>query len=63
MLNQRNKHITFYVPYTPAGSACNWLAAETEQEAWKNLMADAAHMPYKTQADFEKRGYTVQKWE
>ena len=53
---------TQYVPVTPGGSACVWLAAKTEHQAWANLLKDAAHMPYKTIENFKKRGYTVEKW-
>jgi len=55
-----------FVPFTPAGSCLMHLAAPTEEEAWKNLMHDARHMPYPDKAAFIKRGYTVEdssKWE
>ncbi len=51
-----------YVPVTPGGTPCVWIAANTEEKAWENLMKDAAHMPYKTKKNFQKRGYTVEKW-
>lgn len=51
-----------YVPITPGGSPCTWLASPTEAEAWAALLKDAAHMPYKDQAAFEARGYTVEHW-
>lgn len=63
---------TWYVPVTPGGTPVIWgasnrrgllNAAQTEAEAWKNLMADAAHMPYADQAAFEQRGYTIERWE
>ena len=47
---------TVFVPITPGGSACAWLEAETEEEAWKKLLKDAAHMPYKTKENFVKSG-------
>lgn len=50
-----------FVPITPAGTICIWLAAKTEEAAWKNLLKDAAHMPYKTKENFQERGYTVAK--
>lgn len=50
-----------YVPVTPGGAVCIWLKAKTEEQAWKNLLNDAAHMPYKTVAGFKQRGYTVEK--
>lgn len=38
------------------------LAAKTEEQAWKNLLRDAAHMPYPNTVEaFKKRGYTVAK--
>ncbi|MEH6434342.1 hypothetical protein [Massilia sp. DD77] len=51
-----------YIPVTPAGTPCDWLAANSEQKAWANLMEDAKHMPYKTIEQFKKRGFTVEKW-
>lgn len=50
---------TRFVPITPAGTPCTWLMSKTEKEAWERLLKDAAHMPYKTKANFQKRGYTV----
>lgn len=52
-----------YVPHTPAGTPCVWISAKTEAQAWKNLLCDAHHMPYKGIAGFKARGYTVEKWE
>lgn len=49
-----------FVPVTPAGTPCTWLAAPTEEEAWGKLLKDAAHMPYRGVAGFKQRGYTVQ---
>jgi hypothetical protein len=48
-----------YVPVTPAGSPLLALKAQSVEQAWANLLRDAAHMPYKTQKNFEKRGYRV----
>ena len=48
-----------YIPVTPAGTACTWLASETEDEAWEELLKDAAHMPYDVKQGFIERGYTV----
>lgn len=50
-----------WVPVTPGGSILTHLEASTEEQAWKNLMIDAAHMPYRDQAAFEARGYEVCK--
>lgn len=52
-----------YVPITPGGTVLGWLARDTEDAAWQALMQDAAHMPYRNRAGFEKRGYTVEKFE
>lgn len=48
-----------WVPVTPGGTVCTWIAAETEDEAWKLLMANAIHMPYPNKAAFIARGYEV----
>lgn len=53
---------TQFVPVTPGGTACVWLASPTEEEAWAKLLKDAAHMPYKTVEGFKARGYTVEEW-
>lgn len=55
-------HKACWVPVTPGGTVCDWLMAKTEDEAWANLLRDAAHMPYKTKENFIARGYTVEKW-
>jgi hypothetical protein len=52
-----------YMPFTPAGTPLDHLAADTETEAWENLLEDAKHMPYRTQENFQKRGYSVLPWE
>ena len=52
-----------FVPVTPGGTPCDWIEAKSEDEAWEKLLKDAAHMPYKTKANFIKRGYTVERWE
>lgn len=49
-----------FVPVTPGGTPCFWLASNTEDEAWEKLIVDAAHMPYKTKEGFVARGYTVE---
>ncbi len=51
-----------WIPQTPAGTNCDWLAARTEAEAWANLLRDAAHMPYEGKPGFIARGYTVHLW-
>lgn len=48
-----------FVPCTPGGSMCFHLESNTEAAAWKKLLKDAAHMPYKTKENFIKRGYSV----
>lgn len=52
-----------YVPCTPGGTALPHLKAPTEEQAWKNLLKDAAHMPYRGVEGFKARGYTVEHWE
>ena len=51
----------FYIPKTPGGNLCTWLIAKTEEQAWKNLLIDDAHMPDNTKENFIKRGYSVVK--
>lgn len=51
-----------YVPITPGGTPCIWLASESEDEAWEKLLIEGAHMPYKTKENFQKRGYVVEEW-
>jgi len=51
-----------WIPRTPAGTECDWLASRSEDEAWTKLMRDAAHMPYEDKAAFIARGYTVNLW-
>ncbi len=48
-----------YCPVTPGGTICTWLVSASEDGAWQNLLADAAHMPYKGREGFEARGYSV----
>ncbi len=50
-----------YIPITPGGAPCTWLQSNSEKRAWKKLLIDTAHMPYKTNKNFKKRGYTVGK--
>ena len=66
-----SKRGTWFVPVTPGGSPMVWgaaarsgkmNAATTEDQAWENLMEDAAHMPYQNKAAFIERGYTVECW-
>lgn len=62
----------YYIPVTPAGTPVIYgagctpgklLAAKTHEQAIKNLLEDAAHMPYGTWKNFRERGYTIEKWE
>lgn len=62
-MSKKPKPKVSYIPETPGGTVLTWLESDTEDEAWKKLMEDAAHMPYKTKQDFINRGYTVHKWE
>ena len=61
---------SYFAPVTPAGTVVIYgagamlgelIAAPTKSEAIQNLLKDAAHMPYKTWENFEKRGYTIQE--
>lgn len=63
--------MTYFIPVTPGGTPVIYgagvlggklLAAKTRKEAIGNLLSDAAHMPYKTWKNFEKRGYTIEEW-
>lgn len=40
-----------------------WIRARTREKAIANLLKDAAHMPYGTWENFEKRGYIIEEWE
>lgn len=53
------KKACWYVPETPGGTVLMHLKARKEKTAWRNLMTEAAHMPYRTQQDFQNRGYKV----
>ena len=48
-----------FAPETPAGTICFWLSADTKEQAIKNLLKDAAHMPYKNWQEFQDRGYSI----
>jgi hypothetical protein len=52
-----------FVPCTPAGTPCVWIAAKTEEEAIQNLLNDASHMLYNGWKDFQERGYTIEEWD
>lgn len=51
-----------YVPITPGGTPCGWLSADTEDKAWRNLIADIVHMPYQNKDHLTYRGYTVEQF-
>ena len=51
----------YWYAFTPAGTLCYETGAATREGAIKNLLVAAAHMPYKTWANFRKRGYTVEQ--
>ena len=52
-----------FIPETPGGSVLAHLVSKTEDEAWKKLMEEAAHMPYPDKQAFIKRGYRVVDWD
>ena len=54
--------MTVYVPTTPAGTPVIHIKAKTREQAIKNLLKDAEHMPYGTWENFEKRGYTIEEY-
>ena len=49
-----------YVPISPGGTVCFWLVSNSEAEAWKKLLQDAAHIPYDSIAEMRQRGYRVE---
>lgn len=49
-----------FIPVTPAGTLVTTLAADTEAEAIKRLLIDAAHMPYRGWEEFKQRGYRIE---
>ena len=62
---------TLFVPVTPGGTPLMYgagammgkrVAANTREKAIANLLKDAAHMPYGTWENFEKRGYTIEEY-
>jgi hypothetical protein len=48
-----------YVPITPGGSACLWLASGAEDAAWDRLTKEYPG----TKASLVHLGYTVEFWE
>ena len=53
-----------WVPVTPGGTVCTWLAADTKKEAIANLLEEAKHMPYDGwdkpgKYGFKARGYEI----
>lgn len=60
-----------YVPTTPAGTPIVYgsggmmgkkVASYNRDNAIKNLLKDASHMPYKNWVEFEARGYTIDEY-
>ena len=58
----------WYWPVTPGGTDCIYgagnrmgeiNAARTKEKAIANLLEDAAHMPYGTWENFQRRGYQI----
>lgn len=63
----------WFIPCTPAGTACIYAAgsrgwnsvnaSRSKEQAIKNIVADAAHMPYQQSWKvMQKRGYTIERW-
>ena len=61
MTLEKNPNNT-WIPSTPAGTVLAHLEAPTQDEAWENLLKDAAHMPYEGRSGFADRGYTVNEY-
>lgn len=59
-MRKQNK---YWYAFTPAGTLCVSTKGKTKEQAIKNLMREAAHMPYSTWENFKKRGYTVEELE
>jgi len=51
-----------YIPSTPGGTPLFHLKADSEEQAWTNLVEDAKHMPYDGVEGFKARGYTVDEY-
>lgn len=51
----------YWYAYTPAGTICLATEAKTREQCIKNLLEDAAHMPYRGWEGFQNRGYTVEQ--
>ena len=55
--------MSIWIPFTPAGTPLIDLQKDTEDEAWKALMSEAARMPYNNKQEFIEREYTVEEFE
>ncbi len=63
----------WFVPCTPAGTPVIYSAgsrgmnkinaARTQEKAVRNIVADAANMPYGSWKAMQKRGYTIEEWD
>lgn len=53
----------WWYAFTPAGSIIIESKSVTQSACIKRLLQLAAHMPYGTWENFEKRGYTVEQLE
>lgn len=52
-----------YFAFTPAGTLVLETGHPTKQGCIDNLLRLAAHMPYGTWENFQKRGYTIERLE
>ena len=48
-----------WIPETPGGSLLMHLEADSEEEAWANLVDDAPHVRYGSRSILYARGYRV----
>lgn len=53
----------WWFAFTPAGTLVLETGSPTRKGCIKNLLRLAAHMPYGTWENFEKRGYTLEELE
>ena len=72
MSKLKKRKAKYFVPVTPAGTPVLYgagtlmgreMSSDTKQGAIRNLLLDAAHMPYEGWEEFEERGYTIGEFE
>lgn len=55
-----NNTMSWFFPITPAGTVLATLKANTEEQAWANLLRDVGEL-YPSREELERRGYTVEQ--